>query len=122
MTNDAQLVVLRPDRPPTVERGYEIRLKDDQVNIRPIDKIDQNYQGLGNVIDRVSISLDGGGTRVGYQVSLHDGGLHFKPDNATSASYIEDNRATVIKEGINQMYRRVNDSIDRIRTIFIDFQ
>jgi hypothetical protein len=122
VTNDAQLVVLRPGRPPTVERGYEIRVKDEQVNLRPIDRIDQNYQALGDVIDRVSINLLATGGSVAYQVTFHDGGLHFKPMSAAAASYIEDNRAQVLREGINAMYSKVSNSVDRIRTIFIDFQ
>ena len=105
-----------------VERGYELLVKDEKVTIRPIDRIDQNYQNLGDRISRLPLSIDTPSGPVVYEVSYHDGGVNFKPMSSMARTYIEDNRATVIKEGLTELYGRVSDSINKIRTIFIDLK
>ena len=123
VTTDAQLVLLRPNVAPIVERGYEIKIGGDEVNLRPIDKIDQNYQAAGATIGQSVASINTGqGPALQYAVTLKDGGLEIKPLSAQAATYVENNRSAVIGGSVLEAYQGISNSVDKIRTIFIDLK
>ncbi|MFM1911854.1 MAG: hypothetical protein RJB18_1245, partial [Pseudomonadota bacterium] len=119
----AKLVVMRPGQAPVVEKAYEIKLKNDAVTLRPVDSLDQNYQGSGNLISstKLTIKTPAGGN-VDFTVSMKQGGMEIKPLNADSAKFIEENRSAVVGSGALSVARDLKISVDKIETIFLDLR
>jgi hypothetical protein len=120
-----QLVLRKPNVAPAVEKGYEIKLSDKNqtVTLRPIDKIDPNYQELGGEIGKTEFRvLAGNGIPYNYTVFMREGGMEILPSNLSAIQYVENNRDAVIRDAVKSVVNNIKVEPSLIRTIFIDLR
>ncbi len=119
----AQLVISRPGRAAELQKGYEIKVKGNNVDLRPVDSVDPNFQDPGNLIGATKIVVPNpsGGT-FEYTASMKQGGLEITPANVDASKFAEENRAVVIGGGVLGVKRDVGVAPDMIRTIFLDLK
>jgi hypothetical protein len=116
-----QLVVNKTNIAPYVEKSFEIKLKGGDVNLRPLNNLDQNYQALGDLIGSSKLTMLGPeGAVVEYDVSVKLSGLEIKPLNSDSTHFIDVNRTAVIGAAILEATGVNKISADMIKTIFLD--
>jgi hypothetical protein len=106
---------------PYVEKSFEIKLKGGDVNLRPLNNLDQNYQALGDLIGSSKLTMLGPeGAVVEYDVSVKLSGLEIKPLNSDSTQFIDVNRTAVIGAAILEATGVSKINADMIKTIFLD--
>ena len=119
-----QLVILKPNVAPVVEKGYEITFKGkDEANLRPLDNIDQNYQALGDIIGKTQFQVKNpNGAKVDFEVTLKNGGLEIKPTTPQAAQFAEEFRTQTVAGSVLDVVQKLDFNVDQIKTIFIDFK
>ena len=120
----AQLVILKPNAAPVVEKGYEITLKGkDETSLRPLDTIDQNYQAPGDLIGKTQFQITSpNGAKVDFEATLKNGGLEIKPTTPEAAQYVEQFRTQTVASGVLDVVQKLDFNVDQIKTIFIDLK
>lgn len=119
----AQLVVMRPGQAAELQKGYEIKVKGNSVDLRPVNEVDPNFQDPGNLLGATKLSVQNpnGGT-FEYTVSMKQGGLEITPSNIEASKFAEENRGAVIGGGVLSVKKDLSIEADKIRTIFLDFK
>ncbi len=119
----AQLVILKPDQAPFVEKGYEIKMKGNEATLRALDQIDQNYQNAGKEISAKSTFKieDANGQSYQYDVVGKEGGLVIIPSDKASADFADKGRTPLLGAAVQQASKELQFDVESFRTIFIDF-
>jgi hypothetical protein len=119
----AQLVVSRPGQAAELQKGYEIKLKGNTVDLRPVNEVDPNFQDPGNLIGATKLTVPNpNGSSLEFTVSMKQGGLEITPSNVEASKFAEENRATVIGGGVLGIKKDLGVEPDKIRTIFLDLK
>ena len=120
----AQLVILKSNVAPIVEKGFEINFKGkEEVNLRPLDSIDQNYQALGDTIGKTNFQVLGAnGNKLDFEATLKNGGFEIKPTTPQSAQYAEQFKNQTIAAGVLDIVQKLDLNVDQIKTVFIDLK
>ena len=109
---------------PVVEKGFEITFKGkEDVNLRPLDNLDQNYQALGDVIGKTNFQVLGAnGNKFDFEATLKNGGFEIKPTNTQSAQYAEQFKNQTVAAAALDIVQKLDLNVDQIKTIFIDLK
>ena len=117
-----QLVVERPNVAPVVEKTYAVSQSNQQVELRPVDQIDQNYAQPGQPIGTTQFNATNAAGNVQYNVEARDGGLIIRPTTNAGFAFAEQNQASVVGQAILEVQRQLSLTADQIKTIFVDLK
>jgi hypothetical protein len=120
----ARLVILEPDRAPFVEKGYEIKVNSNEIKLRALDDIDQNYQALGQSLSNAanfSVRDPISGNNLDFNVVVNESGLVIQPLNQEAASFTNAQRTPAIGGAVRSAVSDLGFDVEAFTTIFIDF-
>ena len=116
-------MVLEPNKAPYVEKGYEIKVKSSEIQLRPIDEIDQNYQALAQPLsEKASFAVNdqASGQQLDFTVEVNESGLVIQPNNEAAAAFANSQRSASIGGGVKAAVEDLGFDVESFSTIFID--
>lgn len=120
VTTGVKVVLLEPNQPPVAQKAVEVQQDNKQLELRPIDEVDQNFGAPGEVIASVTFRTAPDATA--FTADLTTGGLVIHATGDAGREMATGHRDLMIASALLEVQRSLSISADRISTIFIDMR